>query len=639
MTTLTALLQHKVKKSSKKPLRWLRKTAFNGQSILSGPYGEHEVFPCAYASCGGSLKIIEKHINEAIDPHLEKDSVLSRRVLADYREDARNYIHKSTNCASDHVVIFTDNEFPDAFSSFLNALDIARLATVSDRAPVICIGHDLFASVQNVVRDFRADPMDIQMTNEGCYDLKQLDAFLKFYKRQGRVLIGVFSVGDEASGALQDTKSITGLLHSYEALSFWDYSSTGAFIKIDMCPLVSYEGLTNKDAAFIQTNRFLGGEGGANVLITNTSILRNSIFETIQEGIMAFSTINGVLDKSISPQSTTHEYSDLYHHLIASPIRTRSVFELKGYFGECFLQKKTAEISELLVTRLSQIPSVYVLDGANPASRTLPTTNPSEKAHHPLPYFSLFFSHPQTEWALHPGFVQALLADLFGIEVCLYSVSLRMLPAVPKLEYQRIMHSLLSNPPPFNFSKSEPVMNVNCVHFSLMHFMKEDDVEFLFNAIKIVAEQGWKMLPFYKFDPCSHKWMSVKPKSHRSEVLVRTISRIRSLQSSNQGVKYRLSSYTERAKKIVSSVDSKSVKKLEDEGNVPQDDEELSDAAKKYRWFMIASDVADLLDGSSPVRLGDKASSPNKKIRSWPCVTTPNSSSMKTTHVSHKLKL
>eukprot|EP00210_Caulerpa_lentillifera_P003401 g3245.t1 len=622
MATITALLQHKVKKSSKKPLRWLRKAALTEQSIVSGPYGDKEAFPCDYRSSGGSLRIIEKHIEEAIDPHVEEETIRAQKILTNYREEARSYIHKSTNCSPEHLVLFTDSNFADTVSTYFNAIDIVQVASNSDRAPVICIGHDLFNELQNVVRKFGGDPMEIQMTNQGLYDRKQLDAFLKFYQRQGRMLMGVFSVGDEVSGVLQDTTAITGILRYYGALSLWDYRSTGAYIKINMCPLVSYEGLTNKDAAFIQTSRFLGGKGGANVLITNSTLLRNSIFETSLEGILAFSTINGVLDRSVSPHSTIESLTPFVkRRLVASTLQTRAVFELKGYFGECFLQKKTAEISELLIAHLRHIPSLHVVGGVSPSTKI----NTTESGHHPLPYFSLFFSHPQTEWALHPEFVLALLRDLFGIIASIFPVSLRLLPSTPKLEYQCIMHSLLTNPEVASTIK-EPIMSVSCVHLSLMHFMRDIDLEYLVAAIKIIAEEGWRLLPYYNFDVESGKWSSVRPVGNRSEMFAKTITKIWPIQVTTQSVKYRHVVYIERAKKLLSSINSKSVKKLEKEGHSSQDDDQLSALAKGYRWFMTPADAVDSLDEASPVRLATRVDSSNKKkMRTWPGTTSTSS--------------
>lgn len=79
---------------------------------------------------------------------------------------------------------------------------------------------------------------------------------------------------------------------------------------------------------------------------------------------------------------------------------------------------------------------------------------------------------------------------------------------------------------------------------------------------------------------------------------------------------------------------------MEEEGIEIQGDEELSLEAKQHRWFMIPLDAVELLDGASPLRVGSKQETPNKKkMRSWPCVSSPNSASIKQTHVSHKHKL
>jgi len=88
MSSLTSLLQHKVKKSSKKPLRWLRKATLADRPVYHGPLGEREVFPCDFFSSGGKLKIIETFISESIDPSLEFDtegSVLHKKKLMDIR--------------------------------------------------------------------------------------------------------------------------------------------------------------------------------------------------------------------------------------------------------------------------------------------------------------------------------------------------------------------------------------------------------------------------------------------------------------------------------------------------------------------------------------------------------------------------
>ena len=88
MSTLTARLQHKVKKSSKKPLRWLRKATLQERPVYHGPFGERDILPCDFHATGGALKIIEKYVADVIDPTLEQqdgDSVLPKKKLADVR--------------------------------------------------------------------------------------------------------------------------------------------------------------------------------------------------------------------------------------------------------------------------------------------------------------------------------------------------------------------------------------------------------------------------------------------------------------------------------------------------------------------------------------------------------------------------
>jgi len=114
--------------------------------------------------------------------------------------------------------------------------------------------------------------------------------------------------------------------------------------------------------------------------------------------------------------------------------------------------------------------------------------------------------------------------------------------------------------------------------------------------------------------------------THRPEMLARTICKIRSIQATTQSVQYRHVAYIERAKKLVSSVNSKSVKKLEREGYPPQGDDDLSPLAKKYRWFMTPADTVSLLDEASPVRIATKLDSSNKKkLRTWPGVASTSS--------------
>lgn len=51
-------------------------------------------------------------------------------------------------------------------------------------------------------------------------------------------MIGCFAAASNVTGVLADTDSITILLHRYGAIVFWDYATAGAYVPIDMNPVV-----------------------------------------------------------------------------------------------------------------------------------------------------------------------------------------------------------------------------------------------------------------------------------------------------------------------------------------------------------------------------------------------------------------
>ena len=59
------------------------------------------------------------------------------------------------------------------------------------------------------------------------------------------------------NGVLLDVEKISSLLHKYEFLSFWDYSTAAPHLSIDMNP--SSDDMAYKDAVFFSGHKFLGG--------------------------------------------------------------------------------------------------------------------------------------------------------------------------------------------------------------------------------------------------------------------------------------------------------------------------------------------------------------------------------------------
>lgn len=90
--------------------------------------------------------------------------------------------------------------------------------------------------------------------------------------------IGTFTAASNVSGLCVDTDAITGLLHRYGALSFWDYATAAPYISVDMNPVGGFgDASLEKDAIFISGHKFVGGPGTPGVLVVKRRLLKNEV--------------------------------------------------------------------------------------------------------------------------------------------------------------------------------------------------------------------------------------------------------------------------------------------------------------------------------------------------------------------------
>ena len=135
-----------------------------------------------------------------------------------------------------------------------------------------------------------------------------------------------------------------------------------------------------------------------------------------------------------------------------------------------------------------------------------------------LPIFSFLIEHEPTGLFLHYNFVSVLLNDLFGIQTrggcaCAGPYAQRLLGLEPEATKKFIKYLADDTEEPnsqkiymncYDF-KNEALKPGFC-RFSFTYFMEESQIDFVLSALKFVAENGWKILPFYNFDPSTNEW-------------------------------------------------------------------------------------------------------------------------------------
>jgi selenocysteine lyase/cysteine desulfurase len=318
-------------------------------------------------------------------------------------------------------------------------------------------------------RESRADVVTIREDSDGRIDLAHLDAELA--RHADRALkLGSFSAASNVTGIVSDVEAIARVLHRHGALACFDYASAGPYLPIDMA---------SKDAVFLSPHKFVGGPGTPGVLVAKRSLLRRRVPSLPGGGTVVFvsPTVH-----SYDPEPAVREEAGT--PAIVESIRAGLVFALKQAVGaEVIHRRESAFARRALASWL-----------ANPNLRIL--GNPQLER---LAIVSFGIRHPRG--MLHPNFVVALLSDLFGIQArsgcfCAGPYLHRVYPVDPA--WSAAMHA--------EALRGRMGAKLGFARVSFNYFISEAVFDYIVEAVHLIANEGWKLLPQYRFEPRSGLW-------------------------------------------------------------------------------------------------------------------------------------
>jgi selenocysteine lyase/cysteine desulfurase len=391
----------------------------------------------------------------------------------------------------------------------------------------------------------------IALGEHGQIDLDDLEA--KLQQHQGRELkIGSFSAASNVTGIKTDVDGVSALLHQYSALAFWDYAAAAPYVGIDMNPAISALDCS-KDAVFISPHKFIGGQGTPGVLVVKKHLLTNTVPSVVGGGTVSY----------VSPES--HSYvTDVIRReeggtpAIVESIRAGLVFKLQQQVGTDLIEQKEHDFVSRALARWNDNENIEVL-GDLSADR--------------LSIVSMRIKHKGRD--LHYGFVVALLNDLFGIQArggcsC----------AGPYGHSLLNIDSELSNKIAAESDNGSMMLRPGWTRLNFNYFISEEVFDYIVSAIELVAEHGWKLLPYYSFNQSSATWLY----QARPMQLVSDLSSIDfNADSSDVSVSYGddLSEYLAKARLLL---------------NEPLDATtycvDLTDNANALRWFWLPQELA-----------------------------------------------
>ncbi|CAH0719206.1 unnamed protein product, partial [Brenthis ino] len=445
-----------------------------------GPFGRRKVIYCDYSGSGRALQWIEEYIARDVLPtHATRCTALSLTSGQSeiYRSESKEIIRNVVGAGPDDVVVLGAT-----LSRFLRALRPQRVA--------------LFVSSRETERqllpwkELNAEIIKIPETKEGFIDLNNLELRLQENTGTGKRMIGFFPAASKLTGILADDVATTLLLHQYGAWSFWDYTLVAPTSAIDMNPifLSMDEAMVKKDAIFFNCEKFVGGIQGPYVTVVKRDIFKNTSLYTDDVEVLA---------------ERIEEFK------CAEAVRAAIVMQLRDAVGLQNIAERQDNITRQVLSHIKNIPELILLGSE---SRTMRR----------LPIFSLMVKHPRGTF-LHHNFVCTVLNDVFGIQArgglnsnLSYGADILGIDEQLLKEYEKLLdveaQKEIARVRKLSVVKSPdvPIHNEHLrpgfCRVSLPFFMSENELAFVLEALKMVATEGWKILPQYVVNSQTGQW-------------------------------------------------------------------------------------------------------------------------------------
>ncbi|PAA53217.1 hypothetical protein BOX15_Mlig014098g1 [Macrostomum lignano] len=499
-------------KTARKKFDFLLENVIGGDSVFVGPFGLRKLLYFDYVASGRSLRCIEDFIQSSVLPRYgnthSSGSLVALQSNA-YREEARRLIKKCVNAGPDDALIFTGSGATGAVQTLIGVLELQERRRRGEKLAVV---HGPFEHHSNLLpwRELADVCTRTPLDSAGGVDMAALEATLKQLRsgeKQKLLLIGAFSAASNVTGTVTDTASVTAMLHAYGAIAVWDYACAGPYVSVDMNPRGAKSGAF--DALLLSPHKFVGGPGTPGVLVAKRHLFANRVPHRPGGG-----TVDFVTRDSHQYEADVETREEGGTPAIVDCIRCGLVFRVKRTIGDRVIENREAELLRWAWQILPDMESVLLL-----GNRQQPR----------LPIFSFLVVNRETGLFLHHNFVAILLNDLYGVQsragcACAGPYASDLLEfdqqtqnrfpyladGINRLKYCIDNYPKMKEMCRENDSASIPeeleILKPGFVRVNLPYFYTNEMVAFLFHAIDMISQHGWKLLPEYTCNPHTGAW-------------------------------------------------------------------------------------------------------------------------------------
>ncbi|XP_066919194.1 uncharacterized protein [Clytia hemisphaerica] len=573
-------------------LQYINNNVIGKDKLFNGAFGDRRVLYCDYTASGRSLKFIEDYISENVLPHYgntHTSTSITSLQTSMFRQESRDLIRQTVNAQEHDAVIFTSNGCTGAVHKLLHALNLKA-------PPIVFVSPYEHHSNLLPWKEIGSKIVWSRESENGSIDLEHIETLLKSLSMEKeRPILGCFAAASNVTGHLVDVDSISHLFHKYNGFVFFDYATAGPYVEINMNPSSNTKSNVYKDAIFISPHKFVGGPQTPGILVAKKNLFANPIPSRGGGGSVFFVTESShryLKDIEMREEGGTPA--------IIESIRAGLVFQLKDTVGIKNIAARDQQLIKLAERSWSSTQNLVVLGNKNTIH-----ANGNNK----LPIFSFLIKHKDSQRFLHHNYVSVLLNDLFGIQsrggcACAGPYAQQLLGMDEDvalqiesllLEDQRLdRHHLRRH----REHSDKEILRPGFTRLNLPYFFTDEEIEFVIEAVKMIADKGWKLLPQYLFDPETGEW------KHKDHKVFKDRKWLGSIKYTEEGMTYSKSSYSaynKTYKELLKEADSLFEKAHKMNCKCGDQTVLFGEEGERFRWFLLPCEAQDYLNGIKPL--------------------------------------